>query len=100
MKRNLFLGLALVATIVLASPAYSGKRVRAIDSTDPAIKEFCRKNPDKCTTQIDWGGSIRLTLIAMGIFVGIPFGIRVLSLTLNPTPLHGEKNYKKPSDYQ
>ena len=70
------MGLALVATIVLASPAYSGKRVRTIDSTDPAIKEFCRKNLDKCTTQIDWGGSIRLTLIAMGIFVGIPFGIR------------------------
>jgi hypothetical protein len=88
-----------VATIGLASPAYSGKRIRALDSTDPATKEFCRENPDKCTTQIDWGKSIRLTLIATAVFVGIPVGIRFLSLTINPTPLPGEKNYKKPSDY-
>ena len=99
MKRIVLVGLALVATIGLASPAYSGKRIRALDSTDPATKEFCKENPDKCTTRIDWGGSIRLTLIAMGVFVGIPFGIRFLSLLLNPAPLPGEKNYKKPSDY-
>lgn len=65
MKRILFPALAACSFAITPIDA-NARRVHVMDSTDPATKAYCKANPDKCETRINWGSSIGYTV---GIFV-------------------------------
>jgi hypothetical protein len=96
-RRSLF-ALALMAGLLLAPSALASRRL--VDVTDRETKEFCKENPDKCETKILWLESIMWIIGVAVLLKFVPAGIRYISVKLNPTPLPGERNYKRPADYE
>jgi len=87
-----------MAGLLLAPSALASRRL--VDVTDRETKEFCKENPDKCETKILWLESIMWIIGVAVLLKFVPAGIRYISVKLNPTPLPGERNYKRPADYE
>ena len=75
MKTSLLFGAALGALLVFSGgEAEASRRFQTHTSyPDKQTEIFCKANPDKCESKIDWGASIGGTILGTAILTGFSY---------------------------